>query len=191
MVGDLQAEVTTLLGAIRGGDERARDRLGALVYEELRRLAAGLMLAERADHTLQPTALVHEAYLRLCTPEFFASATDRAYFFAAAARAMRQVLVDHARARARQKRGGLCRRVPLDDVLDHFQEQCRDVLALHDALDELAGLSARQARVVELRFFGGHTVAQVAGLLGLSVSAVEGDFRKASAFLRGRLRETG
>src|SRR5262249_38793810 len=122
-------------------------------------------------------------------PDALASAQTRADFFAAAARAMRRVLVDHARQRAADKRGGGLVRQPLDAVLDYFAEQRIDLLALHEALDRLAGLHQRHGQVVELRFFGGYTVEEIAGLLGVSVSTVESDFRKAAAFLRGQLSE--
>jgi RNA polymerase sigma factor (TIGR02999 family) len=186
---DLQREVTTLLDAIRTGDAGARGKLVELVYVELRRLASGLMRRERPGHTLQPTALVHEALLRLLHPDVLGGAQNRAQFLAAAARAMRRVLVDHARGRAADKRGGGQGPVPLDEALDYFARQHLDVVAVHEALDELAGLHERQSQVVELRFFGGYTVEEVASLLQVSVSTVESDFRKATAFLRSRLAE--
>jgi RNA polymerase sigma factor (TIGR02999 family) len=189
MSDDRQREVTTLLEEVRAGSPGAGDKLVALVYEELRRLAAGLMRRERRGHTLQPTALVHEAVVRLLRPEALAGARDRAQFLAAAARAMRRVLVDHARQRAADKRGGGRERQPLDEVLDYFAEQRLDLLALHEALDHLAGLHKRQSEVVELRFFGGYTVEEIAEHLQVSVSTVESDFRKATAYLRGRLSE--
>jgi RNA polymerase sigma factor (TIGR02999 family) len=191
MEADRQREVTTLLEAIRAGSPGARDQLIALVYDELRRLGGGLLRRERPGHTLQPTALVHEAVLRLFRPDALADPRGRAQFLAAAARAMRQVLVDHARRRAADKRGGGHGRRPLDDVLDHFAEQRLDLLAVHDALTRLAGLHERQSQVVELRFFGGYTVEEIAGQLEVSVSTVESDFRKATAFLRGQLSEGG
>jgi RNA polymerase sigma factor (TIGR02999 family) len=181
--------VTTLLAQIRAGNAAAEGRLVALVYDELRRRAGELLRRERPGHTLQPTALVHEALLRLLRPEALAGTRDRAHLMAAAARAMRQVLVDHARRRAADKRGGGQEHVPLDEALDYFARQSLDVLAVHEALDELAGLHARQGQVVELRFFGGYTVEEIAGLLEVSLSTVESDFRKAAAFLRGRLIE--
>jgi RNA polymerase sigma factor (TIGR02999 family) len=184
-----RGEVTTLLAQIQAGDGAARDRLVAAVYAELRAIAAGLMRRERAEHTLGPTALVHEALLRLLGQDFLDRAPNRACVFAAAARAMRQVLVDHARRRATARRGGGRQRVPLDAVLDLFERQVPDVLALDEALGELAALHPRQGQVVELRFFGGLSVPAVAEHLGVSVATVEGDFRKASAFLRGRLTQ--
>ena len=189
MAGDPQAEVTTLLDDIRAGKADAQRQLIELVYAELRGLASGLMRRERAGHTLQPTALVHEACLRLLTPEVLCVARNRAHFFAAAARAMRHVLVDHARRRDADKRGGGQETLALDQVLDHFAEQNLDLLAVHEALTELAKLHERQSQVIELRFFGGYTVPEVAEQLRVSVATVESDFRKARAFLRSRLRE--
>jgi RNA polymerase sigma factor (TIGR02999 family) len=184
---DLQREVTTLLDQMRAGSPGAQDKLVELVYQELRRLAAGLLRSERAGHTLQPTALAHEALLRLLRPGALGGAHNRAQFLAAAARAMRHVLVDHARRRAADKRGGGQQPLLLDEALDYFAAQRLDLLALHEALDRLADLHARQAQVVELRFFGGYTVEEIAEQLQVSVTTVESDYRKATAFLRGRL----
>jgi RNA polymerase sigma factor (TIGR02999 family) len=189
MADDLHREVTTLLDDIRAGRADAQDKLVALVYNELRRVAAGLMHGERSGHTLQPTALVHEALLRLLRPDALGEAHNRAQFFMAAARAMRQVLVDHARGRATDKRGGGQERIPLDEALAHYTRQNLDVLAVHEALNQLATLHERQSRVVELRFFGGYTVEEVAEVLQVGVSTVESDFRKATAFLRRCLVE--
>jgi RNA polymerase sigma factor (TIGR02999 family) len=189
VAADWQGDVTTLLEAVRAGSPDARDQLVALLYGELRRVAGDLMRRERPGHTLQPTALVHEALLRLLRPEALGNAQNRAQFLAAAARAMRRVLVDHARQRAADKRGGGRASVPLDDVLDYFAEQRLDVLAVHEALNRLAGLHERQSQVVELRFFGGYSVAEIAELLQVSVSTVESDFRKATAFLHSQLFE--
>lgn len=152
MSADPQRDVTTLLEHARSGNSLARDQLVALVYDELRRLGGGLMRRERPSHTLSPTALVHEAVVRLFSPDAPLRANNRAQFLAAAARAMRRVLVDHARARAADKR----ERLPVDEVLDYFTPQrLLDLVAVHEALDRLAGLHARQAQIVELRFFGG------------------------------------
>jgi RNA polymerase sigma factor (TIGR02999 family) len=153
---DLQREVTTLLEALRAGDADARGQLVELAYVELRRLAGGLMRRERPGPTLQPTALVHEALLRLLHPDVLGRTQNRAQFLAAAARALRRVPVDHARGRAADRRGGGQGPVPLDEALDYFARQHLDVLAVHDALDELAGLHERQSQAVELRFFGGY-----------------------------------
>lgn len=187
MRDDSRRDVTTLLGAVRAGDDEAAARLVALVYDELHGVAAGLMKRERAGHTLQPTALLNEALVRLLGSDLAAAAHDRRVFYGAAARAMRQVLVDHARRRGAAKRIEGRAREPLDETIAHVEAHQLDVLALHEALDELAGLHARQAKIVELRSFGGFTVAEVAELLDVSVSLVESDYRKATAFLRLRL----
>lgn len=187
MAADLQEDVTTLLDRIRAGDTTARDRLVERLYPELHQMAVGFMLQERRDHTLQPTALLHEALLQLLDGAVLEKASNRRYLFAAVARAMRQVLVDHARQRATDKRGAGCGRVPLDEALRPFEEQHLDVLAVHEALEQLAQLNERHAQIMELRFFGGLTVPEVAKLLNVSVSLVEKDFRRASAFLRSRL----
>ena len=183
-----QQGLTRILGRARDGDEGARDELIALVYDELRRVAAHLMRRERPDHTLSPTAVVHEAVIRLLGEAVFDKAADRSYLFASAARAMREVLIDHARRRAAGRRGGGRRRVPLDAVVDYFQGQGLDVVAVHEALDRLAELDERQAQVMTLRYFGGMTVIEVAAALGVSVVTVERDWRLARAWLRVRLR---
>ena len=187
MAGNSPSEITTVLGDIRAGKAEAKTRLVELVYEELRRLAYQVMRTERAGHTLQPTALVHEGLLRILDGETLAKAPNRAYFFAAAAHAMRQVLVDHARKRAARKRGGDYERVTLDEVLDSLEQQRIDVLALNAALDELAVRHERQSKVVVLRFFGGLTMTEIAHQLDVSVSTVEDDWRIAKAWLRGQL----
>jgi RNA polymerase sigma factor (TIGR02999 family) len=189
MPDDLPREVTTLLDEIRAGNSDAKGRLVTLVYDELRRVAGGLMQRERPGHTLQPTALVHEALLRMLNPAALGQTRNRAHLLIAAARAMRQVLVDHARKRTADKRGGGRTPLPLDSVLNYFAEQNLELLAVHEALDELAALHERQSQIVELRFFGGYTVEEIAEQLEVSVSTVESDFRKAAAFLRGRLVE--
>jgi RNA polymerase sigma factor (TIGR02999 family) len=181
------SEVTTLLGALRAGDPAAQERLVQRVYADLRELAAGLMRRERTDHTLEPTALVHEAVLRLLDQDALPRAPNRRYLLAAAARAMRQVLVDHARTRQADKRGGGLHRQPLDDVLEYFSRQKLDVLAVHDALDRLARLDERQSQVVALRVFGGLTLEEVAEQLDVSVATVGNDFRMARAWLRREL----
>jgi RNA polymerase sigma factor (TIGR02999 family) len=191
MADDAPSEVTTVLEEIRAGNPDALNKLARLVYDELRRIAAGLMRQERTDHTLQPTALVNEAMLRLLSREGLEAVQNRKYFFGAAARAMRQVLVDHARSRAADKRGGGRALDTLDEVLAVFERQNLDLLALNEALDELARLSARQSQVVTLRFFGGLTVPEVAEQLDVSVATVESDFRLARAFLRSRLTADG
>jgi RNA polymerase sigma factor (TIGR02999 family) len=158
-----------------------------MVYDELRRVAGRLMRRERTDHTLSPTAVVHEAVIRLLGEQVFDRAEDRGFLFASAARAMREVLIDHARRRAAGRRGGERRRVPLDAVVDYFDEQGLDIVAVHEALDRLAERDARQAQVMTLRYFGGMTVPEVAAALGLSVVTVERDWRLARAWLAGQL----
>src|SRR5262249_45613353 len=138
---------------------------------------------------LQPTALLHEAFVKLMGSDVLGLTRDRRLFFGAAVRAMRQVLVDHARRRAADKRVEGRPREPFDETLRYFEDQKLDVLAVHEALNQLTSLSPRQGQIIELRFFGGFTVPEVAELLEVSVSLVESDFRKASAFLRSRLAQ--
>jgi RNA polymerase sigma factor (TIGR02999 family) len=155
------------------------------IYAELRSLAAGYLRGERPGHTLQPTALVHEAFLRLGSLSGCAESPAR--FKALAARTMRNVLVDHARRRAAAKRGGERQRVTLDEGLAFLARGELDVLALHEALERFAALDERAARVVELRFFGGLTEPEAAEALGVSLRTVEGDWRMARAWLREAL----
>jgi RNA polymerase sigma-70 factor (ECF subfamily) len=187
MGAESRNELTVILGRARAGDERARGEVVSLVYDELRRVASRLMSRERTDHTLSPTAVVHEAVIRLLGEKVFDRAADRSFLFASAARAMREVLIDHARRRNADRRGRGWRRVPLDHVVDYFEEQGLDVVAIHEALDRLAEMNERQAQVMTLRYFGGLTVAEVATALGVSVVTVERDWRLARAWLVGRL----
>jgi RNA polymerase sigma-70 factor (ECF subfamily) len=184
-----RSRLTLILGRARAGDDRARGELVGLVYDELRRVASRLMSLERTGHTLSPTAVVHEAVIRLLGEEVFDRAADRGFLFASAARAMREVLIDHARRRAADRRGGGWRRLPLDHVVDYFEERGLDVVAVHDALDRLAELNGRQAQVMTLRYFGGMTVPEVADALEVSVVTVERDWRLARAWLGSQLRE--
>jgi RNA polymerase sigma factor (TIGR02999 family) len=184
-----QVELTALLDQVRHGEAGARDRLARAVYGELRSIAFDLMRRERPGHTLQPSALVNEALIRLFESDALHRAGDRRYLLAAAAQAMRQALVDHARRRGAVKRDGGGQRVPLDNVLAYFEEQKLDVIALHEALDRLTILNQRQASVVVLRFFTGLSVREVAQVLEVSVATVEGDWRIARAWLRGQLGE--
>jgi RNA polymerase sigma factor (TIGR02999 family) len=184
-------ELTLTLGRARAGDEGARDELIALVYDELRRVATGLMRRERADHTLSPTGVVHEAVIRLMGAAVFDRAADRNYLFASAARAMREILVEHARRRAAGRRGGGRRRVPLDRVVKSFEAKELDIIALHEALDRLAEWNKRQSQVITLRYFGGLTMAEVAESLGVSLVTVERDWRLARAWLGSQLRGGG
>jgi len=180
-------EVTELLVAWGGGDEAAFDRLVPIVYAELRRTAARYMSNERTPHTLQATALVNEVYLRLVQIRRVGW-RDRAHFFAMAARLMRRVLVDHARARGYQKRGGGARSLPLDEAVTVAPETSRDVIAIDAALAALESVDARKSRVVELRFFGGLSVDETAAVLNVSPQTVMRDWRLAKAW---PLREMG
>jgi RNA polymerase sigma factor (TIGR02999 family) len=141
------------------------------------------MSRERANHALPPTAVVHEAVIRLLGEQVFDGAADRSFLFAAAAQAMRQVLVDHARRRTTDWRSGAGYRVPLDRVVDYFEKQGLDVAEVHECLERLAELNERQAQVVTLRYFGGMTVSEVATALGVSVVTVERDWRLARAWV--------
>src|SRR4051794_13324765 len=172
MEDDPRRGLTAILERARAGDERARGEVVALAYDELRRVAAGLMRREHPGHTLSPTAVGHEAVIRLLGGAGFDRAADRSYLFASAARALREVLIDHARRRDAARRGGGRRRVPLDLAVDYFEEQGVDVVAVHEALDRLAGLNERQSQVVTLRYFGGMTAPEVASALGVSVGTV-------------------
>lgn len=180
-------DLTTILHQVRAGREDARGRLVLAIYDELHRIAMGLMRRERPDHTLQPTALVHEGLLRLLDGDALADAPNRRYLFAAATKVMGQVLVDHARRRQAAKRDGGLARVPLDAILAAFEDQGLDVIALHEAIDRLAQAYPRQAQVVTLRFFGGLSVPEAAEILDVSGTTVEADWRFARAWLRGRL----
>jgi len=181
------ASMTLLLGQLARGDERAGQTLLPVVADELRAIAVGLLRRERAEHTLQPTALVNEAWMRLFQGGEGAEPEGRRHFYALAAKVMRQVLVDHARRRGREKRGGGEAALPLDEALAAVEVEGVDVLDLNTALDELAALDERQARVVELRFFGGLEAEEAAGVLGVSLSTVERDWRAARAWLFQRL----
>ena len=175
-------EITELLGRIGAGDDEAEQRLAELTYDELRRTARQLMQWER-QNTLQPTALVNEAYLRLTRDETLGNSPNRAYFFAAAAQAMRRILVDSARRRRSQKAGGHRDRQPLDDMLVSFEDRSIDLIALDEALDDLQTLNSRQHQVVQMRWFIGLPVKEIAGLIDVSVSTIEADWRMARAFL--------
>ena len=182
--------ITVLLEAVRQGDESARGHLIDVAYAELRRVASGLMRKERSDHTLQTTALVNEAFVQLLGQQRLQTAQNRRHFFSIVTEAMRRVLVDHARKRHAMKRGGDRQRILLDEALEAFAEQKLDVIAVDEVLQQLSVLSSRQAQVIDLRFFGGFTMPEIAEMLDVSLSTAESDFRKASAFLRSRLQET-
>lgn len=186
---DRPRDVTLILERARAGDDNAHAELITVVYHELRQVASGLMRRERADHTLSPTAVVHEAVIRLLGESVLNKAQDRGFLFAAAARAMREVLIDHARRRAAGRRGGGWKRMPLDLIVDYFEAQGLDVVGVHEALDRLAELNPRQSQVITLRYFGGMTVPEVASALGVSIVTVERDWRLARAWLRNELQE--
>ncbi len=172
---------------IEAGDGIEEGRL-ARVYDELRQVATRLMRRERSDHTLSPTAVVHEAVIKLLRSPDFETA-DPNFLLASASRAMREVLIDHARRRAADRRGTGWRRVSLDSVIDYFEVRNLDIVAVHEALDRLAVMNDRQSQVMTLRYFGGLTVPEIASALGVSVVTVERDWRLARAWLRGQLRE--
>ena len=179
-------QITVLLEEIAAGDEAAKEKLVDLVYDKLYRIARALMPRERSDHTLQPTALVHEAYFKLFVGRPL-PAVNRAYFFGAAANAMRQVLVDHARKNAARPEG---KRVPLlDDILVSIKSTYRvEMLDLNAALEELKQMDVRQWEVVTLRFFGGLQWLEIATCLNVSTSTVEKDWQAARAWLYRRLK---
>ena len=188
-INDAQADVSALLQAWSQGHVEARDRLMEVVYQELRRRAAVYLRRERAGHTLQPTALVHEAWLRLVAPEQQAQFQNRAHFFGAAAEAMRRILVDRAREKKALKRGGNWARVDLDSV-EIFSPMPEDeLLALDEALDRLATVDTRAAEVVKLCFFVGLTQEEAARELGISVSTAERIWGFARAWLLREVRK--
>ncbi|MBW2524879.1 MAG: sigma-70 family RNA polymerase sigma factor [Deltaproteobacteria bacterium] len=189
MADERRTEIEQLLSRVRKGDDRARDELFDRVHAELRRMAAGLMGRERPNHTLQPTALVHEAFLRIFVGKPLASA-DRRYFFASMARAMRQLLVEHARKRKAGKRGGGREHESLGRVVDALESTLQvELLDLDEALEELRAQSERQHSVVTLRFFAGMKWTEIAELLDIAVTTAEKDWQAARAWLFGRLRE--
>lgn len=182
-----RGDVTRILKRASAGDESAINRLLPMVYDELRALAESYLQCENPGHTLQATALVHEAYLRLVKQEDV-EWQNRAHFFALAAQAIRRILVDHARSRGRAKRGGDRERVTLDEDPALTPDRDLDLIELDAALEKLARLHERQARIVELRFFGGLTLREAAEVLGVSPWTVDGDWSMARAWLRRELR---
>lgn len=188
-IATVNDEVTLLLEQVNAGDPGAPERLLPIVYDELRKLAQGYMSNERREHTLQATALVHEAYIRLVDWKN-TSWQNRAHFFAAAAGVMRNILVDHAREKRALKRGGGPATVALDEAVSFPQpEDGIDIVALHEALEALAEFDPQQARIVELRFFGGLTIEETAHALDVSDSTVKREWQIAKAWLFNRLRD--
>ncbi len=183
-------DVTRLLRSVKAGNPTDLDALLSAIYDDLHRLAAKQMQGERGDHTLQPTALVHEAYLKL-VDQRSTEWHDRLHFFAVAARIIRRILVDHARARASAKRGGGRDRIPLERVQIAADASDVDLVTLDEALRELADLDGRQAQVVELRFFAGLTIEEVAQFLSISHRSVDRDWTCAKAWLYCRLAGDG
>lgn len=188
---ELNTQVTALLGQWRSGDDRALEQLTPLVYSELRKVAAGHLRRERQEHTLQPTALVNEAFLKFSSGGSPAiDWQDRNHFFAIAARLMRQILIQHARAHRAGRRGGGAPVLSLDDagpVAVAAGGQANNLLEIDNALDKLEAFDGRKARVMELRYFGGLTVPEIAAVLGVSVPTAERDHRAALAWLRREL----
>lgn len=182
-MGKTETGVTELLTRWRDGDSEAQQLIVALVYDELRGLAQGYLNRERSGHTLQPTALVHEAYMRLVgekTPDI----SNRAHLLGVAARLMRQILVNHAVARKANRRGKGWKRIPIGAAVDLLEERAIDLVTFDDALKRLAQFDARQAQVVELRFFGGMTIEETAEKLGVSPRTVVAEWTMARAWLR-------
>lgn len=181
-------QVTQLLARWSGGDRDALDALTEAVYAELRKIADGYLKRERSGHTLQPTALVHEAWLRLAeqNPTGFA---NRKHFFALAAQLMRRILVDHARALSAGKRGGNVRQIMFPDVVDLTAQQADQFLILDEALTRLSVWSPRKGQVIEMRYFGGLNVEEMAELLGVSIATISREQRIAEAWLGRNLNE--
>lgn len=185
-MSEQENEVTIMLGAIGAGDERAPEKLLELVYDDLRKLAGAYLQSERPNHTLQATALVHEAYIRLVNWENV-SWQNRAHFFAVAAQVMRRILVDHARNRNAGKRD-FGQKIALDDAVSLHHEKEVDLLALEDALVSLEKFDPRQAKIVELRFFGGLSIEETAHVLNISETTIKREWTFAKAWFQRELK---
>ena len=183
------SDVTALLENLARRDPQAMDRLFPVVYEELRRVAHRQLYHERAGHTLNTTALVQEAYLKLVKHPPDVEWQNRAHFFAVAARAMRQILVNYAKARGRAKRGGDAPKISLEEAVIMPEARARELVALDDALERLTTLNERQSQVVEHRYFGGLTIEETAEVLGVSVATVKRDWTTARAWLYREVRQ--
>jgi RNA polymerase sigma factor (TIGR02999 family) len=179
-------EVTGLLGEWSSGNEVARDRAVALIYEELRRRAQRIMLGERQEHTMSPSGLVHEVLLRFINQPLV-NWQNRAHFVATSVRAMRRILVEHARARAAQKRGGEWRRVTMELSSSLLASSPVDILDVNAAIERLAALDELQSKIVDLRFFGGLSIAETADVLALSSATIKREWQMARAWLSRRL----
>jgi RNA polymerase sigma factor (TIGR02999 family) len=189
-VSEERKEISLILKDWSGGKRESADKLLSLVYDELRRIARQYLRKERADHTLQPTALVHEAYMKLIDISDV-SWQDRAHFFAVASNVMRHILVDHARARAAEKRGGERERIALEDAVNLSDKADVDLLALDEAMRQLAEFDAQQSKIVELRFFGGLTIEETAHVIGISPATVKREWTMAKAWLFRRMKAEG
>lgn len=185
-MAELLGEVSLLLARIHEGDRSAETRLLELVYKDLRRLAAYQLQGERSDHSLQPTALVHEAYLKVFG-QSSPSARSRAHFMALASKVMKQLLVDHARSRQANKRGGQHGKLALDQVLVYYDDRADELLAINEALDRLRSWAPRPSQIVELRFFGGLEEKEIAEYLEVSLRTVKRDWAMARAWLSAEL----
>lgn len=182
-MNEIKSPITQLLGELKTGEPQILNDLLPIVYDELRRLANSYLRRERSDHTLQPTALVHEAYLRLVGQKPV-DWQNRAHFFGVAARLMREILIEHARARHRQKRGGEFKTIiALDEAVSFSAANQLDVLVIDEALSRLEELDERQARIVEMKFFGGLNIEEIAEVLGISPATVKRDWSTAKLFL--------
>ena len=186
MSSQSSTNVTQILLEWRSGNEEALKRLMPVVYDELRQLAGRYMRSERREHTLQPTALVNEAYIRLV--DMKVSWQDRAHFFAVAARLMRRLLVDHARGHKRAKREGEAAKLPLDEAVEVSVSPASNVIAVDEALTRLAEFDSRKSEILELRYFGGLSNEEVAEALGVSRATVQRDLRLAKAWLTRELK---
>jgi RNA polymerase sigma factor (TIGR02999 family) len=184
---ETSADVTALLSELTKGNSEAGSKLIPLVYDQLRRLANAYMRRERTGHTLQTTALVHEAYLKLLG-QHSVDWQNRAHFFGIAAQVMRRVLIDHARSHVRDKRGGGREHVQFDEALVFSPERSAEFLELNAALERLSEMDARQAQIVEMRFFAGLTVEETAEVLKISPKTVKRDWSVAKAWLHGELK---
>lgn len=182
-----ESNITQLLHNWVAGDKASLDELTPLVYRQLHDIAARIFRSERSNHTLQATAVVNEAYTHLVDVEV--EWEDRTHFYALAARLMRRILVDHAKARLAQKRGSGAAQLPLDDVIVVSPEIGEDVVNLHEALEELAGSDERKARILELHYFGGLTYEEMEQVLGVSTATLSRELRFAKAWLRARLAD--
>jgi RNA polymerase sigma-70 factor (ECF subfamily) len=183
-------EITQQLIAWSKGDSAALDKLIPAVYQELRRMADRCLRGENAEHSLQPTALVHEAYLRLID-QSRVEWHNRSHFFGVAAQMMRRILIDHAKTKHREKRGGKARKLSLDEIANYADEPAAELIALDEALKILAEMDERKSRIVEMRYFGGLTVEETAQVLGVSDKTVMRDWNLAKAWLYQQLNRAG